>query len=228
MVNGCYWGGSYDYQFFDFSNLKQGWPELNVDPILHKYYYLTSSFFCQHSITNGIATISHYEEYTLRDGQEINMDDYFNLYNDDPDEKDIYKKNNLTIYLQRQDNMIKMIHVEKSLKQMEEEYQKDLNDEKEQAIKNQNEFYKVLVEKFKEQNLSFNDSLWQNKIKLRVYNLKLKKGCWIDLIRDDYELQFYDLGIKQFKLNMYGIQKLININFIVNIINNFLYKYESS
>lgn len=59
-AHGCFWGGGYEYKFYDVSDLTKGWPELKFNISLYKYMEPNLSVV---DTSNGKITIRSHETY---------------------------------------------------------------------------------------------------------------------------------------------------------------------
>jgi hypothetical protein len=108
IVLGCYWGASYEYCFFDVSDVSKGWSMLSVDPVLNEKCYLDYGMSSEASVVNNILTIIYGGDYDDND-------------NDNDDEL----RQDLVLKLKRENNIIKLIDITFS------DVQKVIEDEKE-------------------------------------------------------------------------------------------------
>lgn len=75
-VNGCVWGGGYEYTFYDFTNLSKGWPQLEVQKELIDY--LDISYWGYHALVyDGMLNILQWnnedEDIFEEDGDTYNI-----------------------------------------------------------------------------------------------------------------------------------------------------------
>lgn len=146
-VNGCFWGASYEYKFFDFTDISKGWDELEVSKNWTQFgreeNYLDC--YCEngHIVDkiNNIITILHKEWSD-------------NEYSDD--EECTIDNSDIVVRLQRKNDKMIMLSVKLSENQIKKENERDMSYkiqiEKYTEMKNKSNFYLNLmpeIEKFK-------------------------------------------------------------------------------
>lgn len=60
VAHGCFWGGGYEYVFYDVSDLTKGWPELTYDVDLHKFMEPNHSVV---SVKDGKIIIKSHDDF---------------------------------------------------------------------------------------------------------------------------------------------------------------------
>jgi hypothetical protein len=142
-VCGCYWGGPYQYRFFDMTDPRKGWPELNLDENIPKYSYILFDHDVvgmknyskplvegnhivfkvrETRIKDGDVDMEYsyykYQDYYLKDHPEkiIRIDDY---------ENKIYYVEMSKLVVQRENNMIKLVDFWRSPQQIKLDEEED-------------------------------------------------------------------------------------------------------
>lgn len=101
-VLGCFWGGSYDYKFFDFTNPENGWKELENKDDCGQYpegYALWN--------TDGTFTISNSREFIKKDGKILNSDFEEEEYIGTPEEIRHSEDDENILYIEEQLRVLK-------------------------------------------------------------------------------------------------------------------------
>lgn len=174
VVYGCVWGGSYEYCFFDVSDVEKGWPMLEVADELIKKDYLDYGCSTEHTVKDNILTITYFEDW---------------------DEDDIPIVD-LKIELQRENNMIKLINVTMSgaekIKQEEKEIKRTKDEQIKTELRNNSQFYLKLIPLVNDLGLRIQDwiILHSNSFNINVH--KKSKSCFIEFNTGDVTFKYYD------------------------------------
>jgi len=67
LVEGCYWGGPYQYKFFDVTDISQGWPELVIDEFCYSSEWVDNIIW-----DDTTCEIHIQQEFYKKDGNLIN------------------------------------------------------------------------------------------------------------------------------------------------------------
>ena len=209
VAQGCYWGGGYEYKFFDFTDLFKGWPELKVDEIVMKKYYIDCSGETEHTVDGGVITINH-----------LSVDD--DDYDENKDYDNIKPETNIIVKLQRQFDTIKMIDLTLSEYQKIKEHDDDIRREKEEKetteLRNSNAFYQHLIPEINNLDLRVRDHVYlhSNTFSISVY-YKKSKACIIEFKNDSIvKFTFYDWTNKENNLVLEFDQDITMIDDIIN------------
>lgn len=230
VVSGCYWGGGYEYKFFDFINLSGGWPELKVEESVVKKRYIECYAISKHNIENNIITIGHMVDYNFEDeNSDENSDDY-----DDYDDTKISPNSDIIIRLCRDADIIKMVDLKLSEVQVKREVEneiKQIEEDKNIAkFRSGNMFYQQLIGKINEfdlevLNLRIRDSVsfFSNTFNINIYYKKTKcVAITFDNNNSIVKFIFYDWRNKDNNLNMEFKQNLDIIGEIIEKIKELL------
>lgn len=205
VANGCYWGGGYEYKFFDFSNISKGWPELEVDEIVLKKGYIETYAYIDHLIDrkNGIITIIHSDDYESIDEE---------TENDIDNNIDLVIHHDIILKLKRENDMIKMVSLELSNEQKQKEHDKDIKDAKENMeideLRKNNPFYQHLIPKINE--LRDNNSFYQHLIP-KINDLKLQVFDQVYLYKKVFKI---NISYKKLKTCIIEFSNCSHIDFI--------------
>lgn len=138
-VCGCYWGGPYQYEFFDMTDPSKGWPLLQLDESIPKYYYILMDHDvigqnnCSKPIIEGDKIIFHRRQARVKDG-DVDMEEqeykYAKYYEDHnlasirqkKDYQDmIYYHPMSKLVLKREGDIMKLVEFWRSQYQIEED-----------------------------------------------------------------------------------------------------------
>lgn len=201
VVLGCVWGGSYDYCFFDFTNIKS-WPELKVNPEILSKDYL-SEYDTAMTVENNIVMITKH------------------MYDIDDDEGELL----YTIKLCRKADQIEMVDLYLSEKQKEIEEENRIKKEIEDARVfelQKNSFYQALIEKIKEMtHVRLLDYMSFNTFHINLY-YRHSKACCISFSDGDVKFYYYEWKNRKNNLNLTYNQDLSLVNDIVDKIKTLL------
>jgi len=205
FVQGCYWGGGYNYCFFDFTNFKTGWYELNVDESITSKYYLDDNM-SSYTIENNIVTIKH--------------DDF-----DDYEAKSL-----IIIKLRRVNDKIEMIDLYLSEKQKKIEEERRIKQEIEDARVaelRKNPFYQALIVKInnlKNDKIRIIDYMVFNTFHININYTCIKKCClsFSTDIESDVNFYYYDWKQTKNHLNFKYKQDLKCVDEIIDKIKELL------
>lgn len=222
VVNGCYWGGGYEYKFFDFSDITKGWPELQVDDEISKKGFDQCYAVSNHRINKNerMITLYHLNDYKWNDESDDESDD--------KKEEENLENSDIIITLQRQDNTIKMVNLILSEQQKVREKEKDIRREEEnkkrEELKNNSIFYQQLMPQLIALDFLVRDNIFVhnntftiyiNYKKIKFVALRFKNGSKV-------EFMFYDVRDRNKYFNLEYEQDSTIINDIVTKIKEVL------
>jgi len=168
VAQGCYWGGGYEYRFFDFTNISilQKWPELKVEEICSKYVDVFS--MSEHRVHDNILELYHMN-------YDYNDDDW-----DDDDNDYILTHNDIMVKMKRTGDIITMMELTLSERQKIKEHEDDIRrkerDIKITALRDNSPFYQQLIPKINALELRVSDRTSYNidKFDISIYYKKIK------------------------------------------------------
>lgn len=155
-VCGCVWGGSYEYNFYDFSNPEKGWPLLNFDS------YNLDYGLCDSDDTNAdwlldntfefidnkqfCPKFNKYEyELTSEEFEQLPEDEYDKCFFKEEQYRIILERKNTEIYFKKITSTDKYEESLKTLKENQIKIHKFIND-----IKENNSKFKSIITAFPE------------------------------------------------------------------------------
>lgn len=210
IVHGCYWGGGYDYRFFDLSDIEKGWPELKIDELVVKKGYEHDIYCSDYKIDRetGIVTITHLNDYDDSDG--------------DDNEDKVKIEPLIIIKLKRENNLIMMTDLVLSEEQKQRELADDVRQAKEDLetaeIRNSNIFYQHLILRIIELNLRTIDRVILHKKSFSIsVSYKKSKTCILEFANNtEIEFKFYDWKNRNNHLSLKFEQNFAVIDEIVS------------